>query len=205
MKKYKLVSAILAIVIALSMCPVIIDYFGKTEWALVLLYPSFAMLPVAVIVLVAGILKNDKNNLPILKGFHIATGVVGIVFGLLCVTVLRQTFFAMLLVMFYSLMLLSLELRELKYQKGFKQKGLALLISIFAVIYSSLFFLEMLFKGVGQKILIIASIFILPILLIVKGVLDIIDAVKPQAVVEEPKVEEPKVEEPQAVEEAKAE
>ena len=182
------------------MCPVIIDYFKGGEWALVLLYPSFAILPIAVIVLVAGILKNDKNNLPISKGFHITAGVIGIFFGLLCVTLLRQTFYAMLLAMFYSLMLLSLELRELKYQKGFKQKGMALLISIFAVIYSSLFFLEMLFKGVGKKILIIASIFILPALIIVKGVLDIIDAVKPQAVVEEPKVEEAK-----PVEEAKAE
>ena len=109
MKKYKLVSAIVAIVLGLALVPVIVDFFKGDEWALVLLYPSFAVLPLAVIMLVAGILKNDKNNLPYSKKLHIGAGVIGILFGLLCVTLLRQTFYAMLIAMLYSLMLLSMQ------------------------------------------------------------------------------------------------
>ena len=179
MKKYKFASAIVVALIGIGLLIAAIPVFkGEGGGILTFIYGiGIAAVPI----LVAGFLKNDKNNLPINKKLHIAFGIVGLVFQIIAHFV--GGYFAVILSSLFAVLLLIMELTELKYQKGFIEKGFALLISISAILYASFYLIgSILGKFIPndiERIIYMAVVSILPALLIAKGIVDIVRSFKP--------------------------
>ena len=180
MKKYKFASAVVALLIGVGLLVAAIPVFkGEGGGILTFIYGiGIAAVPV----LVAGFLKNDKNNLPISKKLHIVFGIIGLVLQLIAHFI--GGYFAVMCSSLFAVLLLIMELTELKYQKGFVEKGFALLISIFAILYASYYLIgSILGKFIPneiEEIIYMVVVCLLPALLISKGVVDIVRSVKPE-------------------------
>ena len=181
MKKYKLASAIVVVVLGILMLIGSISVLAGKESGIVQFFLVYGIGVVAVTMLVIGILQAIKKDLPVSKGFHITVGVLGILFQLIARFV--GGYFMIMLSTAYAILLLIMEFVELKRQKGFAEKGLALLISIFAIVYASNYLvLSILGKFIPnnvENIIYVMCISILPALLVAKGVVDIVRSVKP--------------------------
>ncbi len=190
MKKFKFASSIVILALGILMLVGAIPVIMGKESGIVQFFMSYEIGVVAVIMLVIGILQAIKKDLPISKGFHITLGVLGIMFQLIAHFI--GGYFTIMLSTTYAILLFILEITEMKRQKGFAEKGLALLISVFAIVYASCYLVFSIFgKFIPndiENVLYIISISILPALLISKGVVDIIRSFKP-AKQEEPVAE----------------
>ena len=202
MKKFKLVSAIVALALGVLMLVGVIPVMMGKEGGIVQFFLHYGIGVAAVIMLGIGITQAVKKDLPVSKNFHIVLGVLGIVFQLIAKFIgARFGYFILMISTAYAILILIMELTEMKRQKGFVEKGLAILIAVFAVVYASIYLLLTMFgKFIPNNIENIIYIFglsVLPALLVAKGVVDIVRSFKPakQETVAE-KVEEPKAEEP---------
>lgn len=199
MKKFKFASAVVALALGVLMLIGSIPVFLGKGGALYEIFLYYGVGIAALMMLGIGITQAIKKDLPVSAGFHIALGVVGILFQLISYFI--GGYFMIMVSTTYGILLLVMELREMKQQKGFAEKGLALMIAISAVFYAGsyllLIMLAKLLPGAAENIVYGLCLTALPALLVAKGVVDIVRSfkpAKPEAVAEKPaeeKAEEP--------------
>lgn len=197
MKKFKFISAVVALAFGILMLVGVIPVLMGKESGIYQFFQIYGIGVVAVLMLGIGITQVIKKDLPVSAGFHITLGVIGFLFQLISKFI--GSFFMIMMSTLYAILLIIMEAKEMKHQKGFAEKGLAILIAIFAIVYASCYLVIIMFAKVLpnniENLIFTLCISILPAFLVAKGVVDIVRSFKP--VKQEPvleKAEEPVVE-----------
>ena len=197
MKKFKFASAVVALALGVLILVGVIQVLMGKESGIYQFIQIYGVGMVALLMLTIGILQAINKDLPVSAGFHITLGVVG--FFLQIMSKLIGSFFMIMVSTFYAILLFIMEMKEMKRQKGFAEKGLAILIAVFAIVYASCYLVIIMFSKVLpnniEKIIYGLCLSVLPALLVAKGVVDIVRSFKTAK--QEPvaeKVEEPAVE-----------